>query len=141
VLDAADADSGVAAITVKLDGTVVADVAYTCAFDNWSACWRDRAGQVVDVDTTKVSDGQRTLTVAVEDAAGNETRRVLGAVMVANSSIGGTAPVTREQAQIRGRSRRLSRSWRGPAARRERCDERRRYTPRPAIHGAPAYAM
>ena len=108
VVDAADADSGLAAITVKLDGTVVADVAYTCAFDDWSACRRQRAGQVVDIDTTRVSDGQRTLTVTASDAAGNETRRVLGAVTVANSPIGATAPTKRETAEIRLRRARLT---------------------------------
>lgn len=93
VLDAVDGDSGVSGLTVKLDGTIVADVSYPCAFDGWSACRRDRRDQVVDIDTTKVPDGPRALTVAARDAAGNETRRVLGDVRIMNSVPVATVPV------------------------------------------------
>lgn len=108
VVDAVDGDSGVSRLTVKLDETNVADVPYPCAFDNWSACRRDRRDQVVDIDTTKVPDGPRALTIAVRDAAGNETRRVLGDVTIANSVPVETAPVKRGPALIRLHRSRLT---------------------------------
>ncbi|MEA2186857.1 MAG: hypothetical protein QOK16_1868 [Solirubrobacteraceae bacterium] len=86
LIDTLDADSGLAAMTVKLGATTVADVSYPCAYDDWSACRRDRQGQVVDIDTTKVVDGAHALSVLVRDAAGNETRKELGDVKIANSA-------------------------------------------------------
>ena len=57
LVDAFDGDSGILGMTVKLDDTVVGDIPYQCAYDDWSACRRDRQGQVLDIDTTKVFDG------------------------------------------------------------------------------------
>lgn len=108
LLDAVDGDSGVSGLTVKLDGMIVADVSYPCAFDSWSACRRDRRGQVVDIDTTKVPDGPRALTVTARDAAGNETRRVLGDVTIMNSVPVAAVPVKRGPALIRLRRSRLT---------------------------------
>ena len=83
-LDATDSDSGVAGLTVTLGQTVVADVAYPCSYDDWSACRRDRRGQVIDIDTTKVTDGTHALSVVTRDAAGNKARKLLGEITVAN---------------------------------------------------------
>lgn len=85
-VDASDADSGVSGITARLDSTVVADVQYLCTFDDWSACRRDRRGQVVDIDTTRATDGVHALSVTVRDAAGNQTRKELGDVMIVNAT-------------------------------------------------------
>jgi hypothetical protein len=93
-LDAIDADSGVSTLTVKLDSAVVADVQYPCAFDDWSACRRDRRGQVIDIDTTKTTDGVHALSLAVSDAAGNQLRKELGNITIAN----GQPPLTRPNA-------------------------------------------
>jgi len=107
-LDAVDADSGMSAVTVRLGATVVADVAYSCAFDDWSACRRDRRGQVIDVDTRKVLDGMHPLSVTVRDAAGNQTRKELGDVTIAN--IPSAAVTQREQSTGRQALIRLGRS-------------------------------
>ena len=85
MLDAVDRDSGMSRLWVKLGGTLVADLPYDCAFDDWSACRRDRYGQIIDVDTTKVSDGVRALSVFAADASGNQTRTELGDVTIANA--------------------------------------------------------
>jgi hypothetical protein len=100
LIDALDADSGLAAMTVRLGATTVADVSYPCAYDDWSACRRDRRGQVIDVDTTKVVDGAHALSVVVRDAAGNETRKELGEVRIANSA----SAIQRELGVARGRA-------------------------------------
>ena len=99
VLDAVDSDSGVSAVTVRLGSAVVADVAYPCANDDWSACRRDRGGQVVDIDTRKVPDGMHALSVTVRDAAGNQTRKELGDVMIANA---GPLAATQREGSTRG---------------------------------------
>ncbi|HEX8158290.1 MAG TPA: carboxypeptidase-like regulatory domain-containing protein [Solirubrobacteraceae bacterium] len=109
LVDAFDGDSGILGMTVKLDDTVVGDIPYQCAYDDWSACRRDRQGQVLDIDTTKVLDGVHALSLVVRDAAGNQTRKELGEVRVANSPSPAAqreAGVARGRALIRlGRSR------------------------------------
>ena len=65
--DARDADSGVRSVTVALGSTVVGAVAYSCFYDDWSACRRDRDDQVVQADTTKVPDGTHELLVTVSE--------------------------------------------------------------------------
>jgi len=47
--DADDADSGVASVAAALGSTVVGSVQYACAFNDWSACQRDRRSQVLRV--------------------------------------------------------------------------------------------
>jgi hypothetical protein len=108
VLDASDSDSGVSAVTVRLGATVVGDVAYSCAYDDWSACRRDRVGQVIDVDTRKVPDGAHALSVTARDAAGNQTRKELGDVMIANA--GSLAAMQRDGVPRGGPLIRLRRS-------------------------------
>lgn len=108
VLDAIDGDSGVSAVTVRLGATMVADVTYSCAYDDWSACRRDRAGQVIDVDTRKVPDGAHALSVTARDAAGNQTRKELGDIMIANA--GSLAATQREGVPRGGPLIRLRRS-------------------------------
>jgi 5-hydroxyisourate hydrolase-like protein (transthyretin family) len=88
--DAADVDSGVASVSVSLDTTVVGAVQYPCAHDDWSACARDRPSQLLQVDTTKVPDGNHELIVTVRDAANNALTRSLGTVAVANGPGAGT---------------------------------------------------
>jgi 5-hydroxyisourate hydrolase-like protein (transthyretin family) len=90
VFDASDIDSGVASVTVSIDATVVGQAAYPCALRDWSVCKRDQLAQVLQVDTTKVPDGNHELFVAVRDAANNVLTRSLGIVTIAN---GGGPPV------------------------------------------------
>ncbi len=84
--DAADADSGVASVTASLGTTVVGAAQYSCPAKDWSACQRDRSGQVLQVDTTKVADGAHELLVTARDAANNVTTRTAGTVTVANGA-------------------------------------------------------
>lgn len=68
---AADADSGVAQITVTLGGTVVGTLPGTdCAYDSYAACPRDRTGSLA-IDTRKVPNGTYPLLMRITDAAGN----------------------------------------------------------------------
>ena len=85
--DAADSDSGVASVTVTLGSTTVGSVQFTCAFADWSACQRDRSGQVLLADTTKVPNGAHELLVTARDAANNAVTRTAGTVTVANGPI------------------------------------------------------
>jgi hypothetical protein len=82
--DAADSDSGVANATVALGSTVVGTMNFTCAYRDWSACPRELPSQLLQVDTTKVPDGNHELIVTVRDAANNALMRSLGTVTVAN---------------------------------------------------------
>lgn len=84
--DVSDADSGVASVTVSLGATVVGTAQYACPGRDWSACQRDRSGQVLPVDTTKVPDGAHELLVTARDAANNATTRTAGTVTVANGA-------------------------------------------------------
>ena len=81
---AADADSGVAEVTVRIGGTVVGSVSYPCPGTDWSACARDRSGQTIEVDLGLAADASQAVTLAVRDAAGNVTT-------VAASGAGGGA--------------------------------------------------
>ncbi|MEA2149797.1 MAG: hypothetical protein QOD69_1627 [Solirubrobacteraceae bacterium] len=85
VFDAHDVDSGVSSVTVALGATVVGAVQFSCAFDDWSVCPRDEAGKQLQVDTTKVPDGDQELLVTGRDAAGNALTRSLGTVTIANA--------------------------------------------------------
>jgi hypothetical protein len=85
--DAADADSGVAAVSAALDGTVVGASASRCEGRDWAVCPRDRVGQVLQADTTKVPDGNHELLVTARDAAGNALTRSLGVVAVDNGGV------------------------------------------------------
>jgi hypothetical protein len=87
--DASDTDSGVASVSVALGSTVVGAVTYACPFNDWSVCQRDRASQALQVDTTKVPDGNHELLVTVRDAANNVLTRSLGTVTVANGPSAG----------------------------------------------------
>jgi hypothetical protein len=71
-------------VTVSLGSTVVGTVKYACDVHDWSPCKRDETSQVLQVDTTKVPDGDHDLVVAVRDAAGNVLERSLGTITVAN---------------------------------------------------------
>ena len=86
--DAADADSGVRSVTVSLGGTVVGSVEYPCAIKDWSACKRDQASQLLQVDTTKVPNGSHEIVVTARDAANNALTRSIGTVTVANPIAG-----------------------------------------------------
>lgn len=88
-LHAADTDSGVRGVTVRLGTTIVGGVEYPCAFADWSACRRDRADQVIQADTTKVPDGAYEMLVTARDTAGNEVTRSAGTVTVANGPTAG----------------------------------------------------
>jgi hypothetical protein len=85
--DAADADSGVSSLSVALDGTIAGSVKFPCAFNDWSACPRDEKSQLLQVDTTKVPDGNHELLVTLRDAANNALTRSLGVVTVANGGV------------------------------------------------------
>ena len=86
--DAGDADSGLAAVTVTIGSAVVGGVQYPCAFDDWSACPRDRPAQSLELDTTLASDGVQPVTVVARDAANNSVSIPVGAVLVANTAGG-----------------------------------------------------
>ncbi len=84
VVDAADLDSGVRGVTVKLGGVVAGTAASTCAAGGWAPCPKSLPDLAVAVDTTKVADGSHALTVEVEDTAGNVTTVSGPAVLVDN---------------------------------------------------------
>jgi hypothetical protein len=90
--DAHDADSGVASVTASLDATVVGSVKYACGIRDWSVCARDDPNQVLQVDTTKVPDGDHQLLITARDAANNALTRSLGTVTVANANAASGAP-------------------------------------------------
>ena len=85
---AADAQSGVAKVTVLLDDVVVAidDLTTRCFHSDFTACPASH-DETLRVDTRAVPNGSHALTVRVEDAAGNE-RVVQGdhLIEVANQS-------------------------------------------------------
>jgi hypothetical protein len=70
--NAADGDSGIRRVIVKLGATEVADYDYgsSCPFADWNACPTSQEG-TLDVDTTKLPDGAYPLRLEVTDAAGN----------------------------------------------------------------------
>ena len=76
-------------MSVALGTTAVGTVQYPCAYDDWSACQRDRTSQVLQVDTTKVPDGSHELLVTVTDAANNTLTSSLGTIAVANAAAAG----------------------------------------------------
>ncbi len=82
--DATDADSGVASVSVSLGGIVVGGVDYRCPHTDWSACPRDELNQILQVDTTKVPDGNRELVMTIRDAANNVVPKSYGVVSIAN---------------------------------------------------------
>jgi len=88
---AADADSGVASVTVSLDATVAGTTTYPCPHDGWNACPLSPGTDVVQVDTTKVPDGPHAVVVTVRDAANNAVTRSVGAITVSNPA--GPGPV------------------------------------------------
>ena len=92
VFDAHDTDSGVSSVTVTLGSAPVAAVPFTCAFADWSACPRDQSAKELQVDTTRVPDGNHALVVAARDAAGNALTRSLGTVSIANAPGAGDTP-------------------------------------------------
>jgi hypothetical protein len=114
--DAHDTDSGLASVSVALGTTVVGSVTYSCPYNDWSACQRDRASQLLQADTTKVPDGSHELIVTARDAANNALARSLGTVVVANGPSAGApngasasrlAKITAGFASTRRRSKRV----------------------------------
>lgn len=69
--NAADADSGVAEVTVKIGGTVVGSATYPCPATDWSACARERPGQTIEVDTALAGGASQPVTLTARDFAGN----------------------------------------------------------------------
>jgi hypothetical protein len=69
---ATDGDSGVRSVVARLGSTVIAsdDFVGVCLYDDWNACPNSQA-RTLDVDTTRVSDGDYPLTLEITDAAGN----------------------------------------------------------------------
>jgi hypothetical protein len=96
--DAADADSGLATVTVNFGDIVVGERTYVCIPTGWSACPRASAGQWLSVDTREVPDGMYEATVVATDAARNSTVRPLGEVTIDNRpgapDADGTVPVS-----------------------------------------------
>ena len=91
---AADAESGVAEVTVLLGGVVVASHDYRaeCTYAGLSACATTRRGSAV-IDTRGIKDGDYPLTLRVVDAAGNrETITTASTITVANGARGGGVP-------------------------------------------------
>ncbi len=96
-LDAADADSGVSSVAIKLGEKVVNTTHHHCTHADWSPCDRVRPGQIIPVDTTMVPDGTHPVTVVARDAAHNATIRSAGNVTIANrrepeGTVGADAP-------------------------------------------------
>jgi hypothetical protein len=83
-LDATDTDSGVRSVSVTIGGIPAGSVTFPCAFNDWSACPRDEKNQLLQVDTTKVPDGNGELVATVRDTANNALTRSLGNVTVSN---------------------------------------------------------
>jgi hypothetical protein len=86
----ADADSGVAEVTVKIGGTVAGSVSYPCPGDDWSVCPRARSEQTIEVDAALVGDTPQPVTITARDAAGN-LATVATTAAVAPASPGATA--------------------------------------------------
>ena len=114
--DAGHADSGVSSVTVALGVTPVGSVQYACAYNDWSACQRNRTSQLLQVDTTKVPDGSHELFITVSDAANNTLTRSLGTVTVANAAAAGTVPNGRRRHDWRRSARASPRRGRARGA-------------------------
>ncbi|MDP2709665.1 MAG: hypothetical protein Q8O56_00480 [Solirubrobacteraceae bacterium] len=136
---AADGQSGVERVEVLLDDTVAgvqdfsrnlalplaAQGAGDCTYTGLAACPPSRGGDIA-VDTTKVADGVRSVTLRVTDAAGNRANVAGPQINVVNSGVQGApngtpasrlAKLTARFAATTQRSRRLA------------------YTARPLIRG------
>lgn len=113
--DTKDGDSGVASATVSLGSTPVGSVAFPCAYADWSACPRERADQVLQVDTANAPDGTHEAFLTIRDAANNPLTRSLGTVTVHNGRPGAAngdnpsreARITARYATTKARMRRL----------------------------------
>ena len=69
---AADAQSGLARVTVLLDDVVVAtdDLTTRCFYSDFTVCPASH-DETLEIDTRPIPNGLHRLTVRVEDAAGN----------------------------------------------------------------------
>jgi hypothetical protein len=94
---AADGDSGVVRVGVRLGATQIADYDFgsACTFADWNACPTSQEG-TLDVDTTKLPDGAYPLRLDVTDAAGNEKTVDTGyTVTIANEPPAPPVPTSR----------------------------------------------
>lgn len=106
---ASDPQSGLAKVDVLLDGTVVAsdDLTPRCFYADFTVCPASDDG-TLQIDTRSVPNGVHSLTLRVQDAAGNE-RVVDGpsTIEVVNEAASGstTTPLYNLTARFRGSSR------------------------------------
>jgi hypothetical protein len=105
--------TGIAATKVYADGSLIATLQRTCAYDRPRPC-SDEPGGGVGLPTAGLADGAHQIDVGVVDAAGNETRvRRSEALLVDNAAP--AAPVGIGSPQATSNTNNFSVAWSLPA--------------------------
>lgn len=138
---AADGESGIARVEVLLDDVVagvhdfsrdltrvLADQTGDCTYTGLAACPTTQAGDLV-VDTTKVPDGSRLVTLRVTDAAGNSASLLGSEVTIDN--LNGASGLGVANGANASRSARLTARYATTRA----TTRRLRYSAKPIIRG------
>jgi hypothetical protein len=77
-------NSGVAGVTVYLDGYRVTEGAFDCNYTLPEPCPASATSSTLSLDTTHLTDGPHQIQASITDAAGNETRGPVQQLLVAN---------------------------------------------------------
>lgn len=97
--DAQDADSGVRLVQLLIDGNPAGQNDYVaeCPYTNFAACPGDESG-TISWNTASIADGQHSVELVVENAAGNTRPIYLGTVTTHNApndtSLGALLPTS-----------------------------------------------
>jgi hypothetical protein len=99
--DASDADSGIRATTVLVDGASVAvdDLSGFCHYDDFAPCPTDASNRFLTIDTRRLFAGAHRLVLRAEDAAGNVAIKDVGSFVVAEGAAPRLVPTARLNAR------------------------------------------
>ncbi len=109
-------NSGVSSVRVYVDGNPIVQSAFSCDYTYAQPCPATATSPTLSLDTTRLADGTHRVQAAVVDAAGNETRGPLQALLVSNHPPGPPIGAAVTNAPTGWTNHSATIAWKNPAA-------------------------